>query len=44
MMAGWLIAYGAVLLLSFGWSWYEMAHAPTDKELWGGRDRVIKIG
>lgn len=35
MMAGWLIAYGAVLLLSFGWSWYEMANAPTDRELWG---------
>ena len=35
MIAGWLIAYGAVLLLSFGWSWYELVHAPTDKDLWG---------
>ena len=34
-MVGWLIAYGAVLLLYFGWSWYELAHASTDKELWG---------
>lgn len=34
-MAGWLIGHGAVMLLYFGSSWYEMAHAPTDKELWG---------
>lgn len=35
MKAGWLIEYGTVLLLYSGWSWYEMAHAPIDKELWG---------
>ena len=34
-MDGWLFGYGAVLLLSLGWGWSELAHAPTDKELWG---------
>lgn len=35
IVPGMLIAYGVALLLYFGWGWYEMAHAPTDKELWG---------
>ena len=35
MMTGWLIGYGVFLLLSWGWGYYEMIHAPTDKELWG---------
>lgn len=33
-MAGWLLGYSAFLLLSWGWTWWELAHAPTDKELW----------
>lgn len=35
MISGWLIGHGVFLLLSWGWGCYEMAHAPTDKELWG---------
>ena len=34
-MMGWLIGYGAVLLLYFIWSGYELRNAPPDKELWG---------
>lgn len=34
-MGGWLIGYGVFLLLSWGWTWYELLQAPTDKELWG---------
>lgn len=35
MISGWLIGHAVFLLLSWGCVCYEMAHAPTDKELWG---------
>lgn len=33
-MAEWLIGYGTFLFLCWGRCGYELAHAPTDIELW----------
>ena len=35
MIDKFLVALAAFYLLAGCWCWYEMKHAPTDKELWG---------
>ena len=35
MVCNILVALIAFYLLAGCWGWYEMKHAPTDKELWG---------
>lgn len=35
MIDKFLVALAAFYLLAGYWCWYEMKHAPTDKELWG---------
>lgn len=35
MIDKFFVALAAFYLLAGCWCWYEMKHAPTDKELWG---------
>ena len=34
-MSTFIIGYISFLILTWGWCLYELAHAQTDKELWG---------